>query len=98
MNDLGRAFDQHAQTDETMDKDNKGKKAFNRSQSRKSNMSSQTGKESIVDNYVRRQVLKAQIGKAFPSKEAKRLDIVFKEVDILSNQLAMTLVNTRQKL
>ena len=51
-----------------------------------------------MDKYVRKQVLKSQQGKAFPSKEAKRLDVVFKEVGILSNQLAMTLVNTRQKL
>ena len=34
----------------------------------------------------------------FQSVEAKALDVVFREVGILSNQLGMTLVNTRQKL
>ena len=34
----------------------------------------------------------------FQSDEAKALDVVFREVGILSNQLGMTLVNTRQKL
>lgn len=34
----------------------------------------------------------------FQSEEARALDVVFREVGILSNQLGMTLVNTRQKL
>lgn len=52
------------------------------------------------DTYIKQQAMNEQKNqdKTFQSKEARKLDIVFREVGIMSNQLAMTLVNTRQKL
>ena len=80
-NVIGRSFKNDGEEDEKKGDESKEK---TRGESKKSTKSSETGKNSVVDNYVRKQVLKTQQGKAFPSKEARRLDIVFKEVGILS--------------
>ena len=51
--------------------------------------------------HMKKQAALAQKGdknKKFPSEEARILDQLYKEVGIQSNHLAMTLVQTREKL
>ena len=49
-------------------------------------------KESKILNYVRKQATLAQKGMTFPTHNAKRLDILKREVDIHSVQLGLTLM------
>ena len=53
------------------------------------------------EQHMKKQAALAQKGdknKKFPSEEARILDQLYKEVGIQSNHLAMTLVQTREKL
>ena len=50
------------------------------------------------DQHAKKQAEFAQKGKRFTSEGAKRLDANYREVEIQSNQLGLTLMLVRQKL
>ena len=49
-------------------------------------------------DHIKLQAEREQKGMWFPSDGAKRLDTLFREVELMSTQLRMTLVQTRSKL
>ena len=51
-----------------------------------------------VNTHIKKRAEFMQKDSKFPSEGARRLDAAYREVDLMSNQLGLTLVATRQKL
>lgn len=93
---IGRNLNLASGDDEPAEEEVTGEELFVTGES-KSRASNNDSKEE-VNTHMKKQAEFMQKGKAFPSEGARRLDAAYREVDLMSTQLGLNLVATRQKL